>query len=378
MSDWHDDSYPELRDGPPWVMQEMITIEPQLAPLIEPDPAATDLANRIRRAAAAGAPVVLVGCGSSLHAALAIADLLEGALAAAGTPQRVEARDALEAALEPRAGGICVGVTHDGGTHATTLALEAARVAGSTTALITHRPEGACSGPAELVVATPIPDRSWCHTVAYVSALLAGAGVAACIAGTPIDPTAVAKRMSSLCEDLIGAADAAAQLLAQAPRVVSAGSGCDRVTSRELVLKLEEGPHLPAAHRDLEILLHGHLVACDAGAPIVLFAVDPRGRPRRLERAGRLVDAAAVLDLPIVLIADREGARLGDRPAVVHCLDTGTATLPEPLDALLAGAFALQTLTLAAIHARGTNPDLIRREQAPWRAAAGILDEPGW
>jgi hypothetical protein len=40
------------------------------------------------------------------------------------------------------------------------------------------------------------------------------------------------------------------------------------------------------------------------------------------------------------------------------------------LAGLLAGAGALQTLTLELAHARGTNPDLIRREQAPYRDAA--------
>ena len=28
---WHTDEYPELRDGPPWQMEEMIAAEPGLA-----------------------------------------------------------------------------------------------------------------------------------------------------------------------------------------------------------------------------------------------------------------------------------------------------------------------------------------------------------
>jgi hypothetical protein len=38
--------------------------------------------------------------------------------------------------------------------------------------------------------------------------------------------------------------------------------------------------------------------------------------------------------------------------------------------ALLAGALALQWLTLDLVHRRGTNPDLIRREEPRYRAAA--------
>jgi hypothetical protein len=54
----------------------------------------------------------------------------------------------------------------------------------------------------------------------------------------------------------------------------------------------------------------------------------------------------------------------------------GRVTVEEPgalervAAALLGAAGALQALTLALVHARGTNPDLIRREQAPYRAAA--------
>ena len=47
------------------------------------------------------------------------------------------------------------------------------------------------------------------------------------------------------------------------------------------------------------------------------------------------------------------------------------AELLDPrLAGVLAGAGALQSLTLELAHARGTNPDLIRREQAPYRRAA--------
>jgi hypothetical protein len=36
----------------------------------------------------------------------------------------------------------------------------------------------------------------------------------------------------------------------------------------------------------------------------------------------------------------------------------------------VSGAIALQLLTLALVHERGTNPDLIRREEPAYRAAA--------
>ena len=42
-------------------------------------------------------------------------------------------------------------------------------------------------------------------------------------------------------------------------------------------------------------------------------------------------------------------------------------------------AAALQRLTLAMVTEAGVNPDLIRREEAPYREAAALVeDEPHW
>jgi hypothetical protein len=52
----------------------------------------------------------------------------------------------------------------------------------------------------------------------------------------------------------------------------------------------------------------------------------------------------------------------------------GADGLPAAVAALLGAAVPLQLLTLELAHARGTNPDLIRREQEPYREAAGIVE----
>lgn len=44
------------------------------------------------------------------------------------------------------------------------------------------------------------------------------------------------------------------------------------------------------------------------------------------------------------------------------------------LTRLLATAVAVQWTTLGLVDAAGTNPDLIRREHAPWRQAAAVAD----
>ena len=143
--DWLTADFPELRDAPPWVMEEMIFAQARLAaPILGADrPEATELRDAVVAAAAAGAPVVVTGCGTSEHAAGIVAALLTDSFRRAGlSAARAEVRQALDAALDPRAGGICLAISHDGGTRATRLALEAARGSGATTGLVTS-----CTAP---------------------------------------------------------------------------------------------------------------------------------------------------------------------------------------------------------------------------------------
>ena len=71
---------PELRDGPPWAMEEMIEAERELA---EPDrrPARRSMRppSRSGRRCASGEPIVVCGCGTSEHAAQAITAILREA-----------------------------------------------------------------------------------------------------------------------------------------------------------------------------------------------------------------------------------------------------------------------------------------------------------
>ena len=83
-----------------------------------------------------------------------------------------------------------------------------------------------------------------------------------------------------------------------------------------------------------------------------MLRFDPRHAQARDDRAGNLQAAAGVLGLPTATLS----APVGD--------------LPPAAGALIAGALAMQLLALEVVLARGTNPDLIRREQPRYRAAA--------
>ena len=166
---------PELRSGPPWAMQEMIEAEAGLPEPILASISAREAGTLVRDAIAAGEPVVVTGCGTSEHAARAGAELLREAH---GTRRGIEARDAFEATLDPADGGVLVAISHEAGTEATLAAAAAAAERGARTVLVTAKPENA-PDTFDVVVATPLADTSWCHTVGYLSPVLALLAIAA-------------------------------------------------------------------------------------------------------------------------------------------------------------------------------------------------------
>jgi glutamine---fructose-6-phosphate transaminase (isomerizing) len=359
---WYDPAhFPELREGPPWVMQEMIESEPALVERIvgSADPSALALLCK------GNGPLAVVGCGTSEHGGLAVSEMLREAGISAHT------RDGLEAALEPQTGGTVIGVSHEGGTWATIQALSAGRANGSATGLITARPESESTRHADAVLATPEVDRSWCHTVGYISPISAGYALAAAASGGDVDPGAAGRLVAEGLETR-EAAKAAAGRLHGCSRLLIAGSGADRTSARELTLKIEEACHLPTSMRNLETLLHGHLPATDETTGVVLVLCDRRASAKRTARARIALQACARIGIACAAITTDPG--LADlAPAGVLAVP-GADGLPAAAAALLGAAVPLQLLTLELAHARGTNPDLIRREQEPYREAAGIVE----
>ena len=356
-TDWYDAAvYPELRDAPPWVMDEMIAAQPAtVEEIVASDASALTLAAR------GSGPYSVVGCGTSHHAAMGVAEMLREAGVDA------LARQAFEAALEPQRGGWVLGVSHEGGTPATGDALRAARAAGSATGLVTARPEGEVATHADAVLATPLVDRSWCHTVGYTSPLAAGLA----IAGGGATAAAAGAVMRAGAETRPAVAAIAAEL-AGCDRLLAVGGGADRVTARELTLKIEEACHLPTAMRDIETLLHGHLPAADERTGLVLILADRRAAAARRARAEKMLGACARIGIRCAVLATA--------PVDPALAPAGVAEVPEAPDlpaaaaALLGAAVPLQLLALELAIARDRNPDLIRREQAAYREAAAIAE----
>jgi glutamine---fructose-6-phosphate transaminase (isomerizing) len=355
-------------------MEEMIAAEPELVRSILGNPGlqapVVRVTDAIRRA---GGParVSVVGCGTSEHAAMAMAALLVDALGAAGRPTVfVRARQAFEAALEPCTDDVLIAVSHEGETAATLAALSHG-VAGLRVA-ITANPDGPIPAAADAVLATPLIDRSWCHTVGYVSPIAAGLRLAAALSGSELDGAAVGRSLASVLALRPGIGQAA-HALASARSFVVCGSGMDAISARELALKIEEGVRLPAVARETETELHGHLVSASTRTALIAIITDPRAGARRAARADQSLRAGRRLGMPTLAIVSAEAdavlaAGATNARVVLPALASGAVPGVE----LLTSAIALQLLTLELLTMHGRNPDLIGRENLDQREAAAI------
>jgi fructoselysine-6-P-deglycase FrlB-like protein len=365
------DYVPELRTERPWLMEEMVAAEPSLVePVLGSAQSARGISDLIKKAADDKATVAVTGCGTSETAAMAVSELLREALHRAGNDRPVvHPRQALEASLDPWPGGVCLGISHEGSTRATILALEAAKRAGAATALITARAESAGTKAADRVFVTPLVDRSWCHTVGYFSPIMAGAAIAGALSGSRPDAAGLENALAEW-PDLSGQAGALAKALF-VDRFVITGAGADRSPARELALKIEEGVWLPARMLDLETVLHGHLAACDSRTALVIVATD--ARERLMVRTTMVAEAARRIGMRVgaIVSADVNQAMGFESERIVLPNSLGAFGL---IGRLSGAAVALQRLTLALSALAGTNPDLIRRQQEPYREAARIAE----
>lgn len=251
--------------------------------------------------------VVVVGCGTSFHAAQTSGSGI----------------DALEFVLDPPEADVLVLVSHEGPTP---LTIEAAQLFSGEKWLVTGKRESDLATLCdEVVVATPAVEESYCHTVSYTCAVAALAALRG--------------------EDVSWLPDAVTDALTAEPYPVSAherfliaGAGRDWPTAQEAALKLREGAYLPAEAHRLEELLHGHLAAIDES--VRCFVLEGEGRA-----AARAADAVAAL---------RE----------LGCDVTLVPTRHPVVDIV-----PFQRLTLDLAEARGVDPDLIRWDDPRWKRA---------
>ena len=369
---------PPLRDGPPYVMTDMIAAEPALAERLltslADDPAVARLAADIRASADAGAPITFTGCGTSEHAAMAAAAIVGGALRAAGDADaRVASIGAFELLGRARADGVLVAISHEGGTWATNEALRQARDADAGTALVTVSGRSPGAELAGTVIQTHEQDQSWCHTVGYLSPIVAAIATAAAFDGRSVEGEVRASLAAGLQADGVAAVESMAGALADLDRIIVVAGGSDLIAARELVLKIEEGTHIPAAVREVETLLHGHLAAIDEYTGVVVIGADGRGAGARASRLANGLRATRELNAPAtaILTTAYAGAIPSDlTPEGRVVIGTEAASVGHAARALLATTVPLQLLTERIARVRGVNPDPIRRDDPRYLRAA--------
>ena len=371
---WAPSAMPSRRPGPPYAMTEMIAAEPALAGRLvrklTADPGLDQVAELIREAAERHLPVMMTGCGTSHHAAMAVTRLVADGLVRAGRPNHaVRAEQAFELAGRAPAGWPVIAISHEGGTEATNAALRTAGGGDGPTVLITVSDRSPGAALAATVLTTDEQDQSWCHTVGYLSPLIAGVGLHAALGGSEAPPDAVERQVAAGADGAI--AEELAASLSGADRLLVVGSGVDYPAARELALKVEEGVRLPAIAHELETVRHGHLAAATERTGLVLVLTDGDGRGLELrERAASVLRAAAALGMPSVVLGSQDVAEVAEAATAGRHLVTLDGELARSVAATLAVVLPLQLLTERLARARGTNPDTIGRDDPRQAAAA--------
>ncbi|HEY6761973.1 MAG TPA: SIS domain-containing protein [Baekduia sp.] len=277
-----------------------------------------------------GRDVLLVGIGTSWHAAEHGAWLLR----AAG----VRATAAHAADLAPydvpidETSGVVV-LSHTGHTGYTMEVLARARAAGAETVHVSAIGAG---GDLETVA----PEKSYAYTASHTAALARLAQLATALGADLGDLDAV--------PDAVDAALASrpAPLIAPPRRLVELiGAGPNAWTAAEGALKIREASYVAAEGLSSEQFFHGPAVALDAQDTLVVLD----GGGPMAARTAKIADAVAATGAQVVRLAE--------------------TSLGEPLS-IFPLTILVQRIALELSEARGVSPDRFRFEEDPGREAA--------
>ncbi|MGH2844144.1 MAG: SIS domain-containing protein [Solirubrobacteraceae bacterium] len=253
-------------------LSEMIAVQPQaLRALAELD--VEPHAQRLRDARR----ILLVGTGTSHHAALLGAYLLRGGGLDADA---IASSELAHWRPAPASGDALVLITHTGETAYARAVRAAALAAGTPLVTIT----GDQVDWAE-ALHTGTHERSETYTVSYTAALAVLALLAEALTGVGTGAKAL-RQLADRVQAVI--ADPGISQITAPPRALALiGPGIWGVTAREGALKLRESAHLLAEGFDSEKLLHGFAVPYGPADTLIALApgADPDGLTSGLVRA---------------------------------------------------------------------------------------------
>ena len=284
---------------------------------------------------AAAGRIVLVGTGTSLHAAELGAMMLD----AAGRDARwYPAATWARWSTGPRPGDALLVLSHTGETAYAARARADALAAGVPVVSVT----GVGRGWSE-AIETVAPDESHTYTVSYTATLAVLARLAhelGAADGTPGQVAQAAAAVRRVCAD-----PGTEEVAVPARSLAIAGCGPWGITAREGALKIREGARMLAEGFDTDRLLHGGAVPLTAADGLVLL--EPAADPDGLTVA--LGSAAEAEGVPVSVLAAADGDRL------------------PPLLAQIPMTVRVQLLAERLARLRRQNPDV---------AIVGAWDEP--
>src|SRR5438132_2471025 len=266
-------AFPNARGRHPFHMHDMIGSQPTRVEEAIQRVRASDFGSSLARAR----HLVLTGCGTSFHAAMYGARVLQAAARAGNVVEAVHAYDLANRPYPPGRATI-LGVSHSGTTPTTNQALARAKRAG-------HRVLGVCGLPdtkmEEIVRRTLVigsmHDRSWANTMSYTTQLAAFAALASHQRRDRVDLTRGISRMPQVIRKTLETERAIVEIarpIARRDKITFRGAGVDEITAFEAALKIRETCGLAASAYHPEQFLHGPFLSLDRNESIVFL----RGR----------------------------------------------------------------------------------------------------
>lgn len=340
----------------------------------QPDAVARSLDLAVRHGGAvvrvlAGARRIFVtGCGTSFHAAIGTAWFLRSFSRGKLDVREIQAFELATYLPGLRPDDVVVALTHSGTTNMTLRSLERAHRSGCETVVITGFPESEAGRLARTVLPTGFADeRSWAHTASYTAALTSAAAVANMLAEAEerldLSPLPELMRTVLTIEEMAHRM-AASTILAERYRepadMVLVGGGPNAATAKEGVLKLLETSYARASAFQLEEMLHGPLAAVTPETLVILIA--PAGRS--IDRAVELTRSLGAIGNTPIVLTDEQRADAFDENHRLLLPDVPETISPIPF------VVPLQLFAYFLAVGRGSNPDLLRREDERYMAAA--------
>ena len=303
--------------------------------------------------------IYIVGIGTSWHAALVGASIMDGGPEAFAwnsfefcvSPPRVTSDDAV------------IVISHRGTKRSSYDALDVANSLGAHTVAITSTDPGPRILAADAGIRTVEQEKSAAFTISYTTALTVLAMLNLGMTGRLDDPANGLDAFPQQITDILANEERVRQVVAlrhARRRFISAGWGANRANAYEVALKIKETSRADCEGFQTEQLLHGPFCSLDSDCLLTLIA--PAGEDRG--RSVDLAEAARELGSPVWALTNRRDDALTDAGAIIFPLPDCPGYLMP-----IASVVPLQLFTYHLALARGTHPDLFQQDD-PLQAAA--------